>query len=371
MNRRIPELDGLRGVAIGLVLLYHYFYLTWNTPYVRCFALGWTGVDLFFVLSGFLIGGILLDARSAVNYFRVFYTRRFFRIVPLYLAVIVTFTALTYFLQRHYSQSFLDLGSGKSLPWWCYLTFTQNFAMASTERFGLAALAVTWSLAVEEQFYLVLPLIIRYVSRMRLITVLKIGIYTAPLLRIALMIMFPHNWLAPWALMPCRADALLLGVLAAIALRDPAWEQKLRKANLGAIFGVLAVGMVGFTIFTPGVDNPVMQSLGYTWTALFYVCALVYALTRPAGWLSRGLRLAGLRWLGGLAYGVYLIHETVLDVLFGALRHHEPNITDGSALLLSIAALAITFIVAQASWKFFELPLIQRHRDEYRTEGAQ
>ena len=91
----IPELDGMRGVAIAMVLMFHYFYvpailtpggLAWHVS--APLRLGWTGVDLFFVLSGFLIGGILLDARGSSSYFKPFYTRRFFRIVPLYALVI-------------------------------------------------------------------------------------------------------------------------------------------------------------------------------------------------------------------------------------------------------------------------------------------
>src|SRR2546425_646800 len=101
LSGRIPELDGLRGVAIGSVLIWHYFVLPTvaapGTPlsYARVFGgLTWSGVDLFFVLSGFLIGGILLDARQATNYFQVFYTRRFFRIVPIYAAILLLFPAL-------------------------------------------------------------------------------------------------------------------------------------------------------------------------------------------------------------------------------------------------------------------------------------
>src|SRR5271155_3009302 len=103
LSGRIAELDGIRGLAIGMVLIYHYFLIRIDVP-VRSAAayalstgrLAWSGVDLFFVLSGFLIGGILLEARGSVNYFRVFYTRRFFRIVPIYALLLLCFPVLLY-----------------------------------------------------------------------------------------------------------------------------------------------------------------------------------------------------------------------------------------------------------------------------------
>src|SRR5271155_4280107 len=146
--KRIPELDGLRGIAILMVLVYHYTGWRW----------GWTGVDLFFVLSGFLIGGILMDAKSATNYYSVFYTRRFYRIVPLYA---VTVCMLPLLLATHYEWFTV----GNKIPWYAYATFTQNFWMVKLEKLGTMALAVTWSLAIEEQFYLTLPIIVRNVSR--------------------------------------------------------------------------------------------------------------------------------------------------------------------------------------------------------------
>src|SRR5438445_3828919 len=134
LSGRIPELDGLRGLAIGSVLIWHYFMVPTitapATPLSYALVLGrltWTGVDLFFVLSGFLIGGILLDARKASNYFQVFYTRRFFRIVPIYAAILLLFPALLAVAQRMHHGDFTGLQ--EPLPWYSFWTFTQNFWM--------------------------------------------------------------------------------------------------------------------------------------------------------------------------------------------------------------------------------------------------
>lgn len=136
LKGHIPELDGLRGVAIGLVIIWHYLPSlvharpgTTASYLIATTRLTWTGVDLFFVLSGFLIGGILLDARQARNYFSVFYTRRFFRIIPIYVAVLLIFRGIT-MLQDATYPDLARAAPGSNPPWYMYWTFTQNFWMA-------------------------------------------------------------------------------------------------------------------------------------------------------------------------------------------------------------------------------------------------
>jgi peptidoglycan/LPS O-acetylase OafA/YrhL len=371
LSGRILELDGLRGIAIGVVLVWHYFVLGISPApgtvlsYVRVFGrLTWTGVDLFFVLSGFLIGGILLDARSSTNYFRAFYRRRFFRIVPIYAVLLVCFPLLLY------SARLMDLTwlIKNPMPWYSYWTFTQNFWMAITGVLGAAALGVTWSLAIEEQFYLTLPLLVRLCAGRRLMALVLAGIVLAPLLRTTLHLLLPGDWIASFALMPCRADSLLLGVLAAILLRDPAWKTRIQRGKVffAVSFPILLLGVGLLDWLSPSLDGLVMQSIGLTWLAFFYVLVLVFALTRPASLLSRALRAKWLAWLGTIAYGTYLFHQPIQGVLFGYLWGHEPQITGLPTLLTAIAALALTLVIARLSWRFFEQPLIRfGHRSSY------
>jgi peptidoglycan/LPS O-acetylase OafA/YrhL len=375
LTGRLPELDGLRGVAIGMVLVFHYFQLTCSTQpgtigaYLQAAAgLTWSGVDLFFVLSGFLIGGILLDARSSTNYFQVFYTRRFFRIVPIYAAVLLVFPALVAAGQRIHSDGFNWL-TDNSLPWYSYWTFTQNFWMAHAGNLGGNTLAITWSLAIEEQFYLTLPLLVRLFPGRQLTMWVLAGIAAAPAIRVCLGLMWHHNWVARFVLMPGRADALLLGVLAAILLRDARWRERIQRSGrlFAILIPILLLGLAGLTKWSANVGSAAVQSVGYTWLALFYVSVLVYALTRPKSMVSRALRFKWLGWLGGIAYGVYLLHQMMQGMFFALLWRTEPLITGGKTLLTAVAALVLTLVIARLSWNFFERPLVRiGHRSGYK-----
>jgi peptidoglycan/LPS O-acetylase OafA/YrhL len=274
--KRIPALDGIRGLAIAMVIVWHYFSaptLTNVFPAGSALAylqaacrLTWSGVDLFFVLSGFLIGGILLDSRASPTYFRTFYTRRFFRIVPIYAAVLM----LTHPLME-------PLGSHQIGRWWVYPLFLQNFWMAAKNDWGLWA--VTWSLAVEEQFYLTLPLIIREINLQARVWLIVAAIAVAPLLRSLIFVFAPHHPLAPFTLIPCRADALLCGVLGAVLIRDPEWKEKLER-NYVCAFGGLAVLLVGAALLTE-------YARGEPRMALLYLCVIPLAVTQPQAGLAQ------------------------------------------------------------------------------------
>ena len=171
---RIPELDGIRGnIAIGPVFLAHFLMISSRPGSALAYALvplrlTWSGVDLFFVLSGFLIGGILLDAREAANYFQVFYRRRFFRIIPIY-AVLLSVVVFTMYLASAGQIAKYDAVLSGPLPWPYYPFFLQNIGMSVHNSWGNFPLGVTWSLAIEEQFYLTLPLLVRFLSRRALL----------------------------------------------------------------------------------------------------------------------------------------------------------------------------------------------------------
>jgi len=352
--KRIPELDGIRGVAIAMVLVWHYFASPMEFPMRSAMAylqaacrLTWSGVDLFFVLSGFLIGGILLDSRDAPNYFRTFYVRRFFRIVPIYAATLILTHPLMGWIGMH------QVGR-----WWVYPLFLQNFSMAAKNDLGL--LAVTWSLAVEEQFYLTLPAVVRYV-RKALPWVIGAGIVAAPIIRVVLFYIFPSKIIAPIVLMPCRADALLFGVAAAMWMRNERTADLLRRHGI-YLWGAGAVLLAGAGVITlhPGWTYGI-EMIGFTWLALLYMVVLLLAVTQPQSWLGTVLRFAPLRRLGMIAYGVYLLHQ----LFFVALRN---SLHSWPLAGIVVPALGATFSLAVLSWRYFEKPLIDyAHRSNRST----
>lgn len=377
LGGRIPELDGLRGIAIGMVLLYHYFDLVLHaapgTVLAQVLTSGRllrTGVDLFFVLSGFLIGGILLDARGSTNYFRVFYTRRFFRIVPIYAVCLAIVFALSLAF-HHGLVPRLGWMFQDELPWIPHVLFLQNFWMAARNVFG--QYQVTWSLAVEEQFYLTLPLLVRILSPRRFLYVLAAGILAAPLLRIGMHLLWPDRYIPWFVLMPTRADTLLLGVAGAVGMRSEGfrnWLAGKRGLVLWLFFPVQLLGLSFFLLHSWNAFIP--TTLAYSGLALFYLSVLLYAVTWPKGWLGAFLRWRPFGWLGSIAYGTYLIHVLIFGSLFTLLRMPTVGITNPAGVGITVFALVLTLTICQLSWTYFEKPLVALgHKTDYNFSPAE
>ena len=356
-GHRIPELDGIRGLAVVLVLIYHYAVI--QVPESRLLYylslpphLMWSGVDLFFVLSGFLIGGILLDHRESRSYYRTFYARRIHRIFPLYyLMIAVLFAGVWMFPSS-------PLFAGK-MPLWAYPLFAQNLTGDFTR--GAAWIAVTWSLAVEEQFYLIFPFIVRLLSRKALLVLMGFCVVAVPLLRTLLVI---EGWRFEqiYPLLPCRADALALGVIAAIIVRTEvakAWISERRKILFLCLLALIA----SLPTMLKWTSYRYVGTVGYSMLALMYFLLIVLVLIAPTRLMTRTFSAGWLRRLGVISYCAYLIHEPVRRSLFLLLRlGKNPVITDLKTLMVTAAALFVTLAIAQVSWVVLEKPLIRRAR---------
>ena len=374
---RIPALDGLRGIAILLVLLRHAIFGVTSVQgieahsrfasfVIACGQLSWSGVDLFFVLSGFLIGGILLDARSSPRYFQTFYIRRAYRILPLYFLVIGL--SLLPHLLAQFSAARAAHTTPLPLPWWSYATFTQNFWMAYLGVFGPSGMGITWSLAIEEQFYLSIPLLIRNVRPRNLVIVLLMVIACAPWLRVLLHSSMTYPGLASYVLMPTRADALCLGVLAALLVRNEVfwnWLQSNRR-TLWSVTGVFFLGVAYMTWQGYDALSFAMTTWGFSWLAAFYTCILLIAVSSSRGPVSRILQNPSLMRLGTLAYCSYLVHVAIMNALRHPLKAHFPEFPVAAWLVGGILGIALTLAVAALSYKYFEKPLLKRgHQYSY------
>jgi len=364
---RIPALDGIRGLAICLVLWWHVLVLPLygflpNHRLVSWFlSLGrftWSGVDLFFVLSGFLIGGILLDAARSSTYFTTFYIRRAYRILPLYWAMLI----LTLAVYGTKGWGFAKVAA--ELSW--FLLFLQNFRVVAKGAYAFSGLGMTWSLAVEEQFYLTLPVVIRLVRRRTLYWLLLGGAVAAPLLRIFLLfVLKPRLGWAVYVLMPCRADGLCLGALIAIAIRNPSLWGKLVR-NHRYLYAALAfvemfVGALLLSDFKPFTTQ--LFGLEYSLLASFYAFLLLCTLISTK--LTSVFSFRPLRFMGSIAYGVYLLQELVS---FALLKIFERSGRSGIECTLAARLLSVPLVigVAALSWKYFEKPLVERgHRYRY------
>jgi peptidoglycan/LPS O-acetylase OafA/YrhL len=356
---RIRELDGVRGLAIFLVLVWHYLLCQVQAPppLFRFLMMTWSGVDLFFVLSGFLIGGILLDHRHAANYFSVFYRRRICRIFPIYYLWLLLFVLLVPF------RGSLGLGGAeawlfnRAMPLWSYATFTQNFLQARAGIFGANWLAVTWSLAIEEQFYLVLPLIVRFVPDRLLPFLLAPFIVIAPLVRTVL-----YGPSAAWySLLICKSDALVLGVLCAWFLRQPRSSERMTSA--APLLRIVLFACGGFVLLAQyAPETKTLTILTPTLLALAYTALILIAAALPASPIARLMRVRWLAWLGMISYGTYILHEPVLGLVYGVMRHDWPHFVTMRDLVVPAVALVVTLAVAAASYRWFERPILEYGR---------
>jgi len=368
-------LDGLRGLAILLVILWHYAAVPLSTStaspgiYVaRLLRLSWSGVDLFFVLSGFLIGGILLDHREAPRYFRVFYLRRSCRILPLYAAWLLLFCLLPRLIPSLTQAPGIGDLFARPLPSWSYLTLTQNFAMAERGDFGAAWLAPTWSLAIEEHFYLVLPIAIRFLPS-RAIPPVLIGAGLAGLL--ARLAAGPEHYFAVYVLTPLHFDSLIGGMLCAFALREPRYQRHLLRARrplYGLVLVLLAI-LLSLSLFRHyGFEgSPYLFSI----LAVFYSAVLILAVTEgrgPVTWLTRR---RWLRELGIVAYGIYLSHLAILRLAHGLILGKSPSLATRAEVMTTFAAGIACFALAFFSWRALERPFVSwARRLDYGDAGA-
>lgn len=364
-NAYFPALDGLRALAFLMVFGMHYLELPW----------GWAGVDVFFVLSGFLITGILFDTRDDLHRIRNFYVRRTLRIFPLYYGVMLAPVLLYPIFRWQWSWSWL--------LWPAYLGNFVRGHHIYTYRSALQMLADAqlvslthhrielyfghfWSLCVEEQFYLMWPWVVFWLrDRRKLLWVCLAWVVACPLLRVLASHKLPPfmlDQLVLYRYTPFRVDALLTGGLVALVLRGAHSRDLLVAARIG--FAVLLTALLLWLTLNPsarhGFTGYVYPYWCFTWGLslidMFFACLMVMAL-RPGSITYRVFSLRPLRWFGRITYGAYVFHD-ILHVEITRLVLHFHS-TGHWVYGVAVVAMGCTLLLAWASFRWFESPFIR------------
>ena len=310
----LVPLDGLRGLAILLVLLLHFTTdMTFPAGSVAAgvqsaFQLGWIGVDLFFVLSGFLITGILVDNEGSDGYFRVFYARRALRILPVYfLSVLVAFHLLPRLLHG------FDTGGARTeAAFWLFLTNFRELPYQLARTVGHL-----WSLAIEEQFYLLWPLVVFFSSRTQARRIVLATVLLSPIVRYAAL-RSGVDGSAIYHFTPFRLDGLATGAFVALSVRDSQWRAGL--ARMSSVAGIVAFVVAAILYGPVPIPQPLSQqldlSIGFSALCIGFGALLTrIVLAAPSSRLAGVFSSRALVLLGSYSYAMYLVHVPLLRVI--------------------------------------------------------
>jgi peptidoglycan/LPS O-acetylase OafA/YrhL len=364
-DRRIRELDGLRGLAVIMVMAWHFVGCMtepsqggWNFALFAGTIFGRTGVDLFFVLSGFLIIGILIDNRNSESLFSTFYARRMARIFPAYFLLIFVYW-LCFGVTG--STPAFNASHGWVVQLGTQVCFLYNWLMAYDNGAVSRGFSVTWSVAIEEQFYLIAPFVVWVTPPQYLKRILICGALIAIVLRAGLFAMAPKHTLAPYILPFTRIDCLCAGGLLAIVWRDQRILDRLRPIAVLATL-VLIGPVVLMNVCIVKYDlNKHMYFWGHTLLSIFYFFVILTAITRKPG----VLRLSIFTGAGSISYALYLFHPLFISLFFTLFRRPEA-ITNWTDFFIAAGALLASVGFCVLSYRYYETPIRKLgHRKQY------
>lgn len=344
----IAPLDGLRGIAALMVIVLHLYQsgflatIDLPLPLSNIFTIGGTGVDLFFVLSGFLITRILLATKGRSRYFHNFYARRSLRIFPLYyFALLVWFVVLPAIEPMptwHLSEQ-----------WWC-LAYLQNIAATFWQVGTIPGPAHFWSLAVEEHFYLVWPALV-FITPRRAIVALSISVIAAAVVCRAVLLSRGYG---VFLFTPCRMDALAMGAVLAAVEPQISTNPRFKKRIVLSALGILVVLLTLWPFFT-GSHSVLLQLWKFSAIGFVYLGLVAYVSFQRGSVISLLLATRPLIFVGTISYGLYVYHPFCFVVIRVACPH-------GLGIASAIVAVALTFVVATLSFYLFETPFLRLKR---------
>lgn len=348
---RIPGLDAIRGLAILLVTVYRFnggAAEEYANPAFRLATLGFRGVDLFFVLSGFLITGILLDAKRQPGYFQNFYARRALRIFPLYFGVLVAAFLVLPIVSPRAGAMFAEARDHQAWLW----LYGTNILQAKSGGWPFGYFDHFWSLAVEEHFYLVWPLVIYFANHRATIAACVTVIVLAPAARV-MWLMMGGNDVAPEVFTLFRADSLAMGALAAVLMKQQsaaAWLVPVSRHGLW---------LLALVLILLKLSGRRWLTLPDTVFAALFACLIVVVMTaRTESFAGRFWNSSWLQFFGKYSYAMYVFQFPLIPILAPILSVEILAGYVGNASLARIAYIvlmtAITTTLAVASWHLYE-----------------
>jgi peptidoglycan/LPS O-acetylase OafA/YrhL/acetyltransferase-like isoleucine patch superfamily enzyme len=366
VGHRLPALDGLRGLAILVVLVYHFAdqfqtraacYA--DSVFLRVCQSGWIGVELFFVLSGFLITGILMDTRRCAAYFRSFYGRRVLRIFPAYFVTLAALFVLIPLCSSRLPGGFRDMlgRMAEHQAWfWSYLA---NWLFAWNGEFGSVPGGYLWSLAVEEQFYLVWPLVVFWLNRDALARWIVCLLSASIVLRLGLLAC-GVSATSVYAATITHLDGLLAGALVAVVVRKSRLDL-LPWRRLGIVAGLSCLVLIGIGTYHGHFrfwDAPI-AGVGLSLLAVCFAFLLLAAIAADEGSLiHRRLSNRILQSFGRYSYAIYLLHVPIglalEKLVFLSHRYSWGGEITLPVVLFMVLAVGICWLAGFASWHLFE-----------------
>lgn len=365
LGSHLPSLDGVRGLAVISVLLFHFVAPTnpkgpVDNAVTWLFSYGALGVDLFFILSGFLITGILYDSRHDPRFFRNFYMRRLLRIFPLYYGVLVVIFLVIPAIPAFQGTEIVRLKSHQAWAW----LYAVNIYLAIHNGWVLSYIEHFWSLAIEEQFYIVWPLVVWLLAaNRRLFLALSLAVVIASAGGRVIASLLGASSIVTTVLTPFQLDALAIGGFFAVYLRQPGALASARRAIAPMVLAGLALMVVQFGVRHFIDSGNAIQSLRSGAFHLLLAALLLQVLgaADTSVW-SRFFRSTTMIKLGKYSYGLYIYHhffsyyfaEHATDVAFGQVIGSRL----AAIVIQAIGGIAASMLIAWLSFEFFEKPFL-------------